>query len=102
MQPRLQFDCLFAPVRAKGVIPFSLPLFDLIARVRPRIPPLEFHQLKEKMVKDFPLVVTVLTMIVFLDSFPQIQDRCHWFTLVEIRVSVAKYDVNDGFYLSIP
>ena len=51
--------------------------------------------------KKILLAVTVHTMLVFLDSFPTIQERCHWFILVGILVSVAKFDVNYGFDLLI-
>ena len=45
------------------------------------------------------LVVTVITMLFFLDSFSPRQERCHWPILVGIRVSFAKFDDNDGFNL---
>ena len=50
----------------------------------------------------FPLVVTVITVLVFLDHLPPVQERCHWFVLVRIRISVAKFYVNDGINLKIP
>ena len=50
----------------------------------------------------FPLVVTVLIVLVFLVSFPLSQDRCHWLIIVGICISVTKFDVNDGLNLSIP
>ena len=50
----------------------------------------------------FPLVVTVLPVVVLIDSFPSGQERCHWFILALIRVSVAKFDFNYGFNFSIP
>ena len=49
----------------------------------------------------FLLVVTVLTAIVFLDIFPPVQERCHWFVIIRIRVSVTKFDVNNGIKLTI-
>ena len=50
----------------------------------------------------FPLVVAVLTVLVFLDLLPPGQDYCHWLVLVRISISVTKLDVNDGFNLAIP
>ena len=50
----------------------------------------------------FPLVVTVLTVLVFLDLSLPGQERCHWMVLVRIRLSVTKLDVNDGVDLNIP
>ena len=50
----------------------------------------------------FLLVVTVLTVLVFIDRFPPVQERCHWFILVYIRVRVTKFDVKDGVNLAIP
>ena len=52
--------------------------------------------------KMFPLVVTVLTVLVFFDIFPPEQERCHWLVLVRIRVSVTYLDVNDSADLTIP
>ena len=48
------------------------------------------------------MVVTVLTVLVLIDSLPQIQEFYHWFILVGISVRVANFDGNDGFYLSTP
>ena len=50
----------------------------------------------------FPLVVVVLTVIVFLDPFLPDQELCHWLVLVRIRVSITNIDVNDGVDLTIP
>ena len=47
-QRRLQFDRLTTPVLAKGVLPFSLPWIDSMARVRPGLPSLAFHPLREQ------------------------------------------------------
>ena len=66
------------------------------------LPSLAFFPLKEQTAKMFPLVVTVLTMLVFLDLFPPGQERCNWFVLVRIRVSVTNFDVNNGVSLTIP
>ena len=54
------------------------------------------------MAKIFPLVVTVITMLVFLDIFPPVQERCRWFVLVRIHVSITKFELNDGVNLTIP
>ena len=63
----------------------------------PRIPSIERTN-----GENFPLVVTVLTMLISIDIFSPIQEHCHWFILVGIRISVAKFYINDGFDLSIP
>ena len=47
----------------------------------------------------FPLIVAVIIVLIFFDNLPQIQELRHWFTLVGIRVSVAKFDANYGFDL---
>ena len=57
---------------------------------------------KKKWIKTFPLIVAVLTVLILLDCFPPSQERCHWLVFVIIRVSVANFDANDGFSLSIP
>ena len=49
-----------------------------------------------------PLVMTVITVLVFLDLFPSSQERCHWFILVHIYISVSKFDINDGVNFAIP
>ena len=49
----------------------------------------------------FLLIVTVLTVIILLDSFQPIQELHHWLVYLGIRVSVAKFDDNDGVSLSI-
>ena len=54
------------------------------------------------MVKMFTMTVTVLTVLVFIDSFPPIQELFHRLILVVIRVSFAKFDLNNGSSLSIP
>ena len=46
--------------------------------------------------------MTVLTVLVLVDLFPPGQERCHWLLLVRIRVSVTRFDVNDGVNLMIP
>ena len=49
-----------------------------------------------------PLIITVLTVLVFLESYPPRQERCHCCILLGIYVSVAKFDANYGFDLFIP
>ena len=53
---QLQFDLLPTPVLAKGVRPFLLSRFDSIARVRPGIPFLVFHPLKEQTERSISVV----------------------------------------------
>ena len=48
------------------------------------------------------LVMAVLTVFFFLDIFPPNQERCHCFVLLHIRISVTKFDANDGVDLTIP
>ena len=50
----------------------------------------------------FLLVVAVLMVLVLFDSLEPGQERCHWFILLGIRVSVTKFDVSDGVGLTIP
>ena len=50
----------------------------------------------------FPLTVSVLTMFILLDFLPHIQEHIHWLPFLGIHVSVAEFDVNDGFSLSLP
>ena len=52
--------------------------------------------------ENFLLIVTVITVLIFLDSFPPIYERRHWLILVGIRVRIAKFHVNDGVRLLIP
>ena len=49
----------------------------------------------------FPLVVTVLIVIVIFDRLPSDQECCHWIVLVRIHVRITKFDVNDGVDLTI-
>ena len=50
----------------------------------------------------FPLFVTVLTVLVFLDLLPPDQERFHWLVLVRIRVGVTKIDFSYCIDLTIP
>ena len=101
-QRRLRCFRLPTPVLSKGVLPFSLPWLDSIERELLGIPSLVFRPLKQQMAKKIMLVITVLTVFVFLDLFPPGQERFHWFVLVCIRISVTKFGVNDGINLTIP
>ena len=47
-------------------------------------------------------IVTVLNLLILIDFLPTIQECSHWLILLEIRVSVTKSDVNNGFSLLIP
>ena len=49
----------------------------------------------------FPLIMAVITMLTLLDFHPPIQERRHWLKYIGIRISVANFDVNYGFSLSI-
>ena len=49
----------------------------------------------------FPLIMAVLTVLIFVDSFPLIQERRHWLIFVGIRVRIAKFYVNDFVSLLI-
>ena len=50
----------------------------------------------------FPLIVTVIIVLIFSDKLPPSQEIHHWIVLVGIRIIVAKFDINDGVILSIP
>ena len=50
----------------------------------------------------FPFIVIVLTVLIFLDSFPPSQELRHWLVFIGIRVGITKVDVNYGISLSIP
>ena len=50
----------------------------------------------------FPLIVTVLTVIVLLDIYPPIKECRHWLIFVGIRIRFTKFDTNDDLILSIP
>ena len=77
------------PVIEKGVLPFSMPWIDSIERARLGIYSLEFCPPKEKRRKMVQLVVTVLTVLLFLDLFPYGQEWCHWLVLVRFGVGVT-------------
>ena len=65
------------------------------------LPPYDSINRKNIWRKVFPLIVTVLTMLVFLDSLPSIQEHCHWIILVGIRTRISKFDIDYGFILLI-
>ena len=74
LKRQLRCICLTTPVLAKGVLPFYLPQTESIERARLGLTSLLFHPLKEKRRKMFPLVVAVLTVLVFLDLLPPGQE----------------------------
>ena len=53
------------------------------------------------MEKIFLLIAAILDVLILLDCFPPIQELHHWLIFVGIRVSIDKFDVNDGFSLFI-
>ena len=53
LQRQFRFGCLPKPVLVKGVIPFSMPWLDSIARVRPDLPFLAFRPLRENTTNFF-------------------------------------------------
>ena len=96
LQRRSKCVCLPTPVIEKGILPFSLTWIESIDREQLGLTSLAFLPLKEQTAKNVSVGVTVLVVLVFLDPFPPVQERCHWVVLVCIRVSVTKIDVNDG------
>ena len=50
----------------------------------------------------FLLLVAVLTVLILILLLPTIQELIHWLMLVGIRVSVSKFDVDDGVSLAFP
>ena len=102
LQLQLWFFRLSNPIRAKWVRPFFLPWSDSIVRVRLELPSLYCRQQKRQTEKCFLLIMTVTTLIIFLDNSPPIQEQRHCLIFVGTRTSIAKFDVNDGVSLSIP
>ena len=49
-----------------------------------------------------PLIVEVITVLILLYCLPQIQEFHHCIIFVGTRISVDKFDVNDGFSLPTP
>ena len=47
-------------------------------------------------------LVAVLTVFDLLLLLPTIQELINWIMLVGIRVSIEKYDVDDGVSLDLP
>ena len=88
-------------VLATEVLPFSLPWLDSIKRAQIGLTSLAFCPLKEQTAKKIMLVVTVLTVLVFLDFFTPGQEWCHWIVPVRIRISITNLDSNDGVNLTI-
>ena len=60
------------------------------------------HPLRGKTKKLFPLLVAVLTGLIFLLFLPIIQELIHRFVLVYFRVHVYTYDIDDGVSLDLP
>ena len=50
----------------------------------------------------FPLLVAVLTVLIFLHFLPQIQELFNLFKPVGIYIRVAKFDVSYGVGLLVP
>ena len=50
----------------------------------------------------FLLIVTVLTVLIFLTSLPPSQESRRWLIFVRICISDVKFEVNDGVSLLIP
>ena len=67
---------------------------------RASLPRITLTKIKDS--EMFLLVVTVITMLFFIDSFSPSEQRCHWTILVGIRVNIFKFDANYGLNLSIP
>ena len=49
-----------------------------------------------------PLVVKVLTVLILIYFIPPRQEHWYWLIYVGKRISVAQFDVNNGFSLLIP
>ena len=75
---------------------------QIIFETKPEVPSLAYHLQKEKTEEIFPLIVAVLTVIIIIDFLPPIQERRHLLKSVGIRISVAKFEINDGVSLSVP
>ena len=50
----------------------------------------------------FPLIVAVITVLILIDFLPLIQERRDWLKYAGIRVSVVKFDIDNGVILSVP
>ena len=48
------------------------------------------------------LLVSLLTVIIFILFTPTIQELLHWLILVDIRFSISKSDIDDGASLNFP
>ena len=50
----------------------------------------------------FPLIVSVIIVLIFILLLPTSQELIHWFVLVGIRIFISKSDVNYGISLDLP
>ena len=50
----------------------------------------------------FPVIVSVLTVLILIGLIPPGQERRHWLKSVGIDISIAKFYVNDGVSLLVP
>ena len=100
-QPRLWFNRLSTPNVQNEFFPFLCRGSTQLREYDQGFPPYNSINRNNKRWKQFLLIVTVLTVVLFLGSFPPIQERWHWIIIVGIHISIAKVDVNDGFSLLI-
>ena len=49
----------------------------------------------------FPLIVSVLTVFIFLEFIPPSKEHCHWLKYLGFRVIVADFDVYGGVSMSV-
>ena len=90
------------PYVQNGFVHFICHGSTQLCNYRQDFPPYNAIDIENKRRKIFPLIVTVTTMLIFIDSFPPSQESRHWLIFVGIRTIVAKFDVNDCIHLSIP
>ena len=50
----------------------------------------------------FPLLLSDITVIIFILLIPKSQELIHWFVLLVFRIRVSKYDVDYGVILYSP
>ena len=70
----------------KGFVHFCCHGLPQLREYDQGLPTQHSIDINNKHFKTIPLIVTVLTVIVFIDSFTAIQELCHWIILVEIWV----------------
>ena len=46
-----------------------------------------------------PLIVAALTMLILIFLLSMIQEIVHWIIILGVRISINKYDVDDGISL---